>query len=773
MIKSFLSLPALCLCLAGIPTAGAQVTYIDATTSNVTRVDASSFAPVATSNLYTDNNWSLRTGLASGSSILEGGGGEAAPALKQTVTGVAAGTYDVYVFFWAANSVHWQIDAGLTSTSTTNFYGTGGAVAFPAATTALASASTYTAGFAPTVFVESDRTMIRAKVGQTTVDASGVLQIFVKTGAIFGVDTTNSRTWFDGVGYGPPAAPEVLPGGAVEIAPDGAWTWFNDERSIIHQGSLYSGYVKSGGQTGVTRYNLSTGEKSHMVVSTAASQQQDDHNNPSITALPDGKLTLLYSKHISGSQFYQRTSLVPLPAADADWGPEITRAVPAANTYANTYRLSGEGNALYNFHRCINFNPTLTISTDNGATWGTSRQLVGTGSGSTRPYPRYTSNGVDRIDLIYTDGHPRDVENSVYHMFYKNGGLYKTDGTLIDSLANIPLDHDAGKRGNVVYQFSNAAWGPGDGPDNWIPTGRGWTWDVHYGADETPVCVFQVQVDAAATTGSNTDRIYYYYARWTGTGWQRRFIAQAGRPLYTAEDDYGGGMCLDPADPRVVYISSNAAAPFDLGSVSNVPLRASERYEIWRGFTADGGLTFTWTQITVDSTADNLRPIVPMNHGYSEFLVWFNGTYNTYTNFSTRVLARIGTPQASFKSWTESYSLPSSSPLDSDADGIDNLVEFAMGGNPTSAASRPLPVWQNGAFSFPWPENRSGVEWIVQTSDNLSNWTTAAVLRNGDLPADVSPQFQLSTTPGRQAKLTPVGTAPPQRFMRLKVAAVK
>ena len=51
MIKSFLSLPALCLSLAGIPTAGAQVTYIDANTSNVTRVDASPFAPVATASV--------------------------------------------------------------------------------------------------------------------------------------------------------------------------------------------------------------------------------------------------------------------------------------------------------------------------------------------------------------------------------------------------------------------------------------------------------------------------------------------------------------------------------------------------------------------------------------------------------------------------------------------------------------------------------------------------------------------------------------------------
>ena len=45
----------------------------------------------------------------------------------------------------------------------------------------------------------------------------------------------------------------------------------------------------------------------------------------------------------------------------------------AGNTYANTFRLSGSGpgetNTIYNFSRCINYNPCLTRSTDNGASW--------------------------------------------------------------------------------------------------------------------------------------------------------------------------------------------------------------------------------------------------------------------------------------------------------------------------------------------------------------------------------------------------------------------
>jgi len=86
---------------------------------------------------------------------------------------------------------------------------------------------------------------------------------------------------------------------------------------------------------------------------------------------------------------------------------------------------------------------------------------------------------------------------------------------------------------------------------------------------------------------------------------------RAGRPLYQAEDDYAGGICADPQNPNVIYISSNAQNPFDVSSTTNVALRANERYEIYRGITTDGGLTFTWEQITTNSTLDNLRPYIP------------------------------------------------------------------------------------------------------------------------------------------------------------------
>ncbi len=59
-----------------------------------------------------------------------------------------------------------------------------------------------------------------------------------------------------------------------------------------------------------------------------------------------------------------------------------------------------------------------------------------------------------------------------------------------------------------------------------------------------PVTVSSVQSDKVARTNWYDDRIYYYYARWTSTKWQKRFIAHAGRPLYKGDQDYAGGITI-------------------------------------------------------------------------------------------------------------------------------------------------------------------------------------------------------------------------------------
>jgi hypothetical protein len=418
---------------------------------------------------------------------------------------------------------------------------------------------------------------------------------------------------------------------------DGAWTWYNDPRALFHNGKLYFGSVRaSDGKTALAVFDPQTGTTTNLW--TSGFTQLDDHNNPGLLVKQDGTLLAVYSRHISDQYFAYRRSLTTNPVTPANWAAEQT--IPnsgAGMTYANPFQLSAEGGKIYNFCRNQNFNPTIYTSTDGGSNWSAPQLFIQAGTGgSVRPYVKYCSDYSNRIDFLYTDGHPRDVANSLYHLYYQGGAFYQTDGTLVKNSASLPILHDSGERGSVIYQYSAAAQSD---PNEWIPTGRAWCWETAYQSNGAPVSVFTVQRDlVTGSTSGIDDRIYYYYARWTGSAWQKRFIAHAGRPLYVAEDDYAGGICVDPQNPNVIYISSNAQDPFNLADTTNVPLRANSRYELWRGVTSDGGLTFAWTQITTNSTVDNFRPYIPRRNGGEPCVLWFRGSYASYTSYACSIV---------------------------------------------------------------------------------------------------------------------------------------
>ncbi|HSU52438.1 MAG TPA: LamG-like jellyroll fold domain-containing protein, partial [Candidatus Dormibacteraeota bacterium] len=356
-----------------------------------------------------------------------------------------------------------------------------------------------------------------------------------------------------------------------------------------------------------------------------------------------GTLLSMYARHGTDQFFAYRQSNSTNPVAATNWSAEQTIAPTGAGlTYVNPFQLSAENGQVYDFSRDLNFNPTVFTSTNGGGTWSAPQLFIKTGTGSIRPYVKYVSDYTQRIDFLYTDGHPRDLTNSLYHLYYQSNGLYKTEGTFLKSFTNLPVLHDSGERGSVIYQYSDA---PSSDPNDHIATGRAWCWEITYQTNGWPVCVFTVQLDRVTGTNWFDDRIYYYYARWTGTNWQKRFIAQAGRPLFNPENDYAGGICLDPANPNTIYISSNAGDPFNLTSVTNVPLNANQRYELWRGTTTDGGLTFTWSSITTNSTKDNLRPYIPRwQTNTPPAVIWFRGIYTTFNSYDCEIVGLFNNP---------------------------------------------------------------------------------------------------------------------------------
>jgi len=431
-------------------------------------------------------------------------------------------------------------------------------------------------------------------------------------------------------------APDAIP--AVTLAPDAAWCWFGNPRALRHRGILYFGYVRAiDGKTCLSAHDPATGATTLLWTSTWS--QLDDHNNPALTPLADGRLLAVYAAHSREPAFYWRLSTSLDPATPSAWTEERAFTdTPDRVCYANPYQLVDERGLVFNFTRNLNFNPTRLTFDPVTDQWSSPSILIQTGTGATRPYVQYASDYRHRIDLLYTDGHPLRTENSLYHLYYSGGAWRRSDGVAIKQLSEGPLLHDPPhrERGSVVYPYLR----PSDQPsEDQLPGGRAWCWDLAYAGEGSPVCVFSVQRDHVTSTHWHGDRIAYFYARWTGDHWERHLIAQAGRPLYEAERDYAGGITLDPAQPSIVYLSSNALHPFQTStSTTDLPLQPNARYELYRGLTRDGGRTFTWQALTSNSAVDQLRPYVPRNQSSASWLLWLRGRYRAYTDWSTELV---------------------------------------------------------------------------------------------------------------------------------------
>jgi hypothetical protein len=316
------------------------------------------------------------------------------------------------------------------------------------------------------------------------------------------------------------------------------------------------------------------------------------------------------------------------------WGPERVFAPGGGSrvTYSNLHRLARENGGrgrVYNFFRGYQgrFKPSWMSSDDDGATWTVGGVLIDFPSEFLhRPYVRYASDGRDTIHFLFTEAHPRNYDNSIYHAYYCAGRLFRSDGTPIGKLAEGPIRPSDATR---VFR--------GD-PDN-----VAWAQDLHLDAQGRPCAVYSVQKGSAGLPpGRGGVDHRYRHARWDGRRWQDRQIAHAGARLYPGEDDYTGGICLHPNDPDTVFLSAN------VDPSTGKPLPGG-RYEIFRGDSSDGGRTWRFWAVTAGSCVDNIRPAVPAWEGDTTALVWLRGKFPSYTRYElgavVRFLPRRAVPQ--------------------------------------------------------------------------------------------------------------------------------
>ncbi len=414
---------------------------------------------------------------------------------------------------------------------------------------------------------------------------------------------------------------DIVNGDLIQFSSNGAWCWYQDERAVIDQTNnkiIIGSNRTSNGHDYVDIYDISNGTTQNYDLGYIGS---DDHDTPGLLVRPDGKYLAMFAKHNSDKITHYRIFSNNTWSADQtfDWNTQPGGA-DFATTYSNVYFLSAEGSTYDlsrgNGHGGQNF----LISTDQGDTWTYGGFLTTNGNvGYVNGYFRYCSNGVDRIDFVCTEYHPRDFNTSVYHGYIKNGKTYKSDRTLVDD--NIFDKNPTSPQDYTPVFLANTEL-------NGLTMTHCWNTDVQAYDDGTIATI----VTARTNTDSNNPTHAFIYCRYNGTTWTSTYLGNAGLKLYSSEQDYTGLAAMHPETPDLIYISSTYD-PRDNSFLT--------KHEIFKGVTRDSGATWEWTPITKNSTVDNLRPIVPKWENYKTALIWFRGTYFSAQNINAKIVGVI------------------------------------------------------------------------------------------------------------------------------------
>jgi hypothetical protein len=412
------------------------------------------------------------------------------------------------------------------------------------------------------------------------------------------------------------------------IEDSGNWSFFNNPHVVFQHTPggvnwMHVGSISGPGSPKVNSVNLDTGA----ILETALFSllEKDDHDPVGLLVCQDGTLLGAFAKHTSESPAKIHVRRTSDPENPASWGAEFQgRGSPPA-TGANAYPrpVQFANGRMMTFFRNDDISgggapasraTSFVYSDLNGVSGSWSASVGVVENGTQRPYVNLTYNAaLDLVDLIFVEGHPRDVLTSVWHMTLDaDGNVRRTNGALIGNvIAGGPVNFS---QATLVYAYSAA-------------TGLTWAWDVvRDPADATKINAVFVRMPTLADHR-------YMYARWSGSAWTVAEIAPAGHSIYpagaaSAEPHYTGGVFLDRKDPKIVYCSREVGA--------------RQFWRLWR-YSTTNYTSFAGTEITPGQINKNLRPVSPINPtvitpaSRAPDVVWMSGAYTDFRDVATGI----------------------------------------------------------------------------------------------------------------------------------------
>jgi hypothetical protein len=370
-------------------------------------------------------------------------------------------------------------------------------------------------------------------------------------------------------------SPPPLP---VQLSTDAAWVGTFGPQAIRGDGVTFHTWSASNGIWVGARYDTGRLDRFRLIATTIG----DDHNSAAIGIRPDGRLVVAYSRHNEG---VLRTRVSINPGDVRSWSTAVA-AARGTITYPQLTYLSAEGR-WFLFYRNGNTTdgPLEMVTSADGRTWSPQTRL--TADTDRSHYTAMGSNGVDRIELLVSNGHPRVGGTPLYHLRYQAGSGWWNSTTPIGPP---PFTFNRLTR---VYDGTMAAS----------------VWDIRPAGNGAV---------AAFTTFPSWSDHRYQYARLDGGVWTVHEVARAGGSIDPSgtQPSYSGGITIDTADPNMVTLSRQTG---------------SATWTVERRTTADGGTTWSTPQVLA-TTGKNMRPEAVW--GEAGGVMWFTGRYDGFRNFT-------------------------------------------------------------------------------------------------------------------------------------------
>lgn len=423
------------------------------------------------------------------------------------------------------------------------------------------------------------------------------------------------------------------------VVADSAWSWYMDPRVLGTRTATYLSSVRKNGDIQVTKVARGSAELSHTVL--AARFQADDHNAPSLTELPDGRIAAFWTAHSSVPARYRITKR---PGDLSSFGPTLrltgSGLESAPSTYTTMLQVEGAAYRYHLFTRRTSDNAWVMTRSKDLASWTPAVRLFAHEGREDPPYPKFVTAGDGTIHIAVSDTMASPGQrSSMYHLTLRDEVFRQSDGTPIRTLAEVagsagqaprPIDP---REATLVYDGRSA-------------DGRARVYDIAVSGG-VPTIVL--------TTGAEDGTWTYKWFRHLAGTWTMRTLDRAGGAQPS-------GITLRHDDADRVFLSRGEG---DVGS-----------RELYEYRTGDDGASWQARAVTHGSTKGNRTPAAPWGaQDGSVSTAWLAGPYTSFSSGQWATTVSIETTDPA------PLELRSTWPIGwSKGKGIDGRITAGVGG---------------------------------------------------------------------------------------------